>query len=144
MNIGELADRTGLSRSRIRFYESKGLLSQVSRSGNGYRSYQPDALIILKLITTAQQAGFSLSEIAKVLPADLTGWKHDELVGMLRQKVNDLHDMMNQLDLSRRNLEALIEKIEHKPADMSCGENAREILATLRSHGDLLDDPGDD
>ncbi|MEL0028176.1 MAG: MerR family DNA-binding transcriptional regulator, partial [Perlucidibaca sp.] len=41
MNIGELATLTGLTRSRIRFYESKGLLTTVERADNGYRSYQP-------------------------------------------------------------------------------------------------------
>ena len=140
MNIGELAALTGLTRSRIRFYESKGLLTTVERGDNGYRSYQPDAVLVLKIITSAQQAGFSLSEIAKVLPADLSGWKHDELVGMLRRKVGDINDVIAQLELSRRNLEALIERIENKPEGLDCDENARQIFDTISKHGDLLGD----
>ena len=39
MKIGELAGRTGLAASRIRFYERIGLLKAVERQANGYRSY---------------------------------------------------------------------------------------------------------
>ncbi|MGH8410398.1 MAG: MerR family DNA-binding transcriptional regulator, partial [Pseudomonas sp.] len=38
MNIGELAERSGLAASKIRFYEAQGLI-QVERQGNGYRRY---------------------------------------------------------------------------------------------------------
>lgn len=141
MNIGELAERSGLSRSRIRFYETKGLLNQVSRSGNGYRSYQADAVLVLKIITSAQQAGFSLSDIAKLLPSDIGGWKHDELVTQLKRKVGDLNDVISQLEMSKRNLEALIYRIENKPDGMDCEANARDIFAAISAHGDLLDDP---
>jgi len=37
MKIGELARRSRLTASRIRFYEAKGLLNAVSRKANGYR-----------------------------------------------------------------------------------------------------------
>ncbi len=133
MNIGELAEQTGLTRSRIRFYESKGLLKLVSRQGNGYRHYESDAVLVLKLITNAQQAGFSLSDIARVLPADLDGgsWRHDEMVSIFRQKISDINVMIEQLEASRRNLEALVERIENKPEGMDCDENARAILSAI-------------
>lgn len=73
MRIGELAERTGLAPSRIRFYERIGLLKTVRRKANGYRTYPPEAVTMLKLITTAQQAGFSLDELTSLLPADLAG-----------------------------------------------------------------------
>lgn len=44
MKIGELAKRSGLAASRIRFYEKIGLLKTVKRSANGYRSYPPETL----------------------------------------------------------------------------------------------------
>jgi DNA-binding transcriptional MerR regulator len=58
LRIGELARRSGLSTSRIRFYEAKGLINVVSRKANGYREYAADALIILGIIVGAQQTGF--------------------------------------------------------------------------------------
>ena len=54
MKIGELAELTDLAPSRIRFYEKIGLLKTVNRKANGYRSYPPEAVTVLKLITTAQ------------------------------------------------------------------------------------------
>ncbi len=39
VNIGELARRTGMSASTIRFYEKQGLLKAVERRPNGYRVY---------------------------------------------------------------------------------------------------------
>ncbi len=39
MNIGTLAKRSGLTPSRIRYYERAGILKTVQRKANGYRSY---------------------------------------------------------------------------------------------------------
>lgn len=138
MNIGELAERTGLTRSRIRFYEARGLLSMVSRGNNGYRSYKPDAVIVLKIITSAQQAGFSLTEIAKVLPVDLASWQHDDLIGLLEQKTTHINEMITQLEWGRRNIEALIDMIRNKPQDMTCSDNAKGILTLVGQQSDLL------
>lgn len=61
MRIGDLSRRTGISTSRIRFYERHDVLPKPIRRGNGYRSY-PDATVkILHLIDDAQRLGFSLS-----------------------------------------------------------------------------------
>ena len=42
MRIGELSKRTGISTSRIRFYEKHDVLPKPTRNGNGYRTY-PDS-----------------------------------------------------------------------------------------------------
>src|SRR6266404_1215515 len=93
MRIGELARRSGLSTSRIRFYEAKGLLTAVSRRSNGYREYPSDALLILGIIVGAQRTGFSLDEIRQILPADLSNWRRGELMGELRRKIADIEQM---------------------------------------------------
>src|SRR5262249_21234387 len=77
---------SGLSTSYIRFYEAKGLLNAVSRKANGYREYPPGTLMILGIIAGAQRTGFSLDEIKQILPADLSNWRHGELMGALRRK----------------------------------------------------------
>lgn len=74
MKIGELAERTGLTPSRIRFYERIGLLTLVAREANGYRSYPQEAVTVLDLITAAQKADFSLDEIRMLIPAGLAQW----------------------------------------------------------------------
>lgn len=131
MKIGELAKRTGLSTSRIRFYESAGLLKTVERRPNGYRVYPPEAELVLNLITTAQDAGFTLDEIRTLLPADLEHWQHDALIEALRRKLADIEAMQAKLARSKAQLVGLLADIEAKPDDLDCAANARRVLSRV-------------
>ena len=62
MKIGELAGRSGLNASAIRYYERRGLLPAPHLAG-GQRQYSPDALHRILLIRFASEMGFTLSEI---------------------------------------------------------------------------------
>ncbi|GAA5235628.1 MerR family DNA-binding transcriptional regulator [Verticiella sediminum] len=131
MKIGELAQRTGLAPSRIRFYERIGLLKAVERQANGYRSYPDDAALTLRLITAGQRLGFSLDELRVLLPSDLAQWEHGTLVDTLRRKVFDIEALQAQLAQSRAHLLELVAQIEAKPQDMTCAANARRVLSEL-------------
>jgi len=128
MKIGELAEATGLAASRIRFYEKIGLLRSVRRQSNGYRSYPPEAVTFLQLITSAQQAGFSLDELRSLLPADLSQWDHGSLINAMRTKLADIEALQQRLEVSRRQLEHVLNEVERKPADMACADNAKRVL----------------
>ncbi|WP_416399909.1 MerR family transcriptional regulator [Alicycliphilus denitrificans] len=132
MKIGELAERTGLATSRIRFYERIGLLKAARRQANGYRSYPDDAVLALKLIATGQRAGFSLDELRALLPSDLASWEHGSLLDTLRHKVQDIEALQAQLSQSRAHLVELIAQIEAKPQDMDCAANARRVLSEMQ------------
>ena len=67
VRIGELARRTGIAASRIRFYERHAVLPRALRGGNGYRHYPETAVKLLRLIDGARRLGFSLSEIRGAL-----------------------------------------------------------------------------
>lgn len=147
MNIGQLARQTGLTSSRIRFYERAGLLKTVQRKPNGYRTYPPEAVLVLELITTAQRAGFSLDEIRALLPPGLERWDHGALLEALRRKLVDIEAMEARLKQSRKELAALIAEIEAKPHDMDCAANARRVLSRvlhreIESTGALVGDTG--
>lgn len=131
MNIGELAKRTGLTSSRIRFYESAGLLTAVDRRPNGYRVYPPEAVTVLDLITSAQRAGFTLDEIRKLLPSNLETWDHAALVGALEGKIADIEALEKQLRDSKRQLAGLLKDIVAKPDDIDCAANARRVLSNV-------------
>lgn len=62
LRIGDLARRTGLSVSAIRFYEEKGLVEPIRTSGNQRRFLRSD-IRRLSFILIAQQLGLALSEI---------------------------------------------------------------------------------
>ncbi|MFL9923012.1 MerR family transcriptional regulator [Herbaspirillum lusitanum] len=63
MKIGELAEKTGVAPSAIRFYEEEGLLQAPVRGANGYRHYDDNALKRLKIVVAVQKLGFSLETI---------------------------------------------------------------------------------
>jgi MerR family redox-sensitive transcriptional activator SoxR len=62
MKIGELAERTGLSASAIRYYERISLLAPAHRAG-GQRRYPAEAVHRVLLIRFAGDMGFTLAEI---------------------------------------------------------------------------------
>jgi DNA-binding transcriptional MerR regulator len=62
MKIGELARRSGLNASAIRYYERVGLLAPPHRTG-GQRRYPEEALHRVLLICFAGDMGFTLGEI---------------------------------------------------------------------------------
>lgn len=64
--IGDLARRTGLSVSAIRFYEGKGLIEPFRNQG-GHRRYLKADIRRLSFIMIAQKLGFSLCEIGQAL-----------------------------------------------------------------------------
>lgn len=67
MKIGELARKSGIAASAIRFYEEQGLLAPVSRTPSGYRQYASNAPDRLRLIQGAKRLGFSLEVIRDML-----------------------------------------------------------------------------
>jgi DNA-binding transcriptional MerR regulator len=138
VNIGELAKRSGLNPSRIRFYEAKGLLNVVTRGANGYRRYPPEALVLLNVIIRAQEVGFSLEEIQRVVPADLAHWRRDKLIQALRQKILDIEVMEEHLAKSKSHLQDLIQRVENKPAGMDCAENAGRVLGEFAGDGAII------
>jgi DNA-binding transcriptional MerR regulator len=66
MAIGEVAVRAGMSTSRIRFYESRGVLPEPERAG-GKRRYGGDVLRRLAIIDAAQRVDFTIEEIRDLL-----------------------------------------------------------------------------
>ncbi|TMJ11600.1 MAG: redox-sensitive transcriptional activator SoxR [Alphaproteobacteria bacterium] len=66
LTIGELARRTGLSVSAIRFYEAKGLLSPIRTAGNQRRFLRSD-IRRLSFALVAQRLGLTLGEIEEEL-----------------------------------------------------------------------------
>lgn len=66
LSIGDLAARTGLSVSAIRFYESKGLITPDRNEGN-QRRYEGSDIRRLSFILIAQQMGLTIEQIKSVM-----------------------------------------------------------------------------
>jgi DNA-binding transcriptional MerR regulator len=72
MPIGELARRTGVATSALRYYERLGLLSPAARAGQR-RHYQESSAERVALIRLYQDAGFTLAEIGRLLAPNSRG-----------------------------------------------------------------------
>jgi MerR family redox-sensitive transcriptional activator SoxR len=79
LTIGEVAERTGLATSALRYYEAEGLVASTRTSG-GQRRYHRDVLRRIAFIRSAQTVGLELDEIRAALdslPAQRTPTKAD-------------------------------------------------------------------
>ena len=66
MTIGEVAARSGVAHSALRFYEERGLIS-AERAGSGHRRYPRAVLRRIAFVVFAQRIGLSLEEIGSEL-----------------------------------------------------------------------------
>ena len=66
LTIGQLAERSGVATSAIRFYEDRGLVRSVRTAGN-QRRYEQSTLRRIAFIRAAQRVGLSLEEIGAAL-----------------------------------------------------------------------------
>lgn len=139
MKIGELALRSGLAASKIRFYEAQGLIRKVRRQANGYREYPPEVLQTLSIIQCAQQAGFSLEELRALVPAsESESWDHAEMIASLERKIGQIESMQARLAQSKLQLLGVVNSIRNKPADLPCRENAERVMASLHGPAEAL------
>lgn len=67
MTIGQVAKAAGVHVETIRYYQHCGLLAVPPRPAGSVRRYADDTVARLRFIRRAQDAGFTLSEIAELL-----------------------------------------------------------------------------
>lgn len=69
LQIGEVADRVGLSLRTVRYYEEMGLLTPATRTEGGFRLYSEEEAERLALIKEMKPLGFSVQEMRDLLDA---------------------------------------------------------------------------
>lgn len=114
MDISEVAKRSGVPASTLRFYEEKGLIASVGRRGLR-RLFNADVLEQLALIALGRAAGLSLDEIAPMLGT----------AGHPRIDRKLLMDKAEELDETIRKLTAMRDGLRHAavcsaPSHMEC------------------------
>ncbi|HUH02471.1 MAG TPA: MerR family transcriptional regulator [Kofleriaceae bacterium] len=108
MKTAELAMAAGIAPSAVRYYERRGLLSDPGRTPAGYRDYPPDTVESLLFIQRAQELGFTLREIKKLL--ELRGQPRAciEMCNLAEQKVGELEEEIRRAQRAKRLLTSLI------------------------------------
>jgi DNA-binding transcriptional MerR regulator len=97
--------------------------------------------VALNIITSAQDAGFTLGEIRRLMPGDRSGCRDGALFGALRKKVDDIRAMEKHLAQARLQIEALIADIEDRPEGMTCEANIDRVLRRFKGARQALDVP---
>jgi DNA-binding transcriptional MerR regulator len=123
LDIAEVAQRSGVPASTLRFYEEKGLIASLGRRGLR-RLFDPHVLERLALIALGRAAGFSLEEIAGMFAPD----------GRPRIDREMLAAKADELDRKIRELGAMRDGLRHAavcraPSHMECGKFRRLMRA---------------
>ncbi len=123
LDIAEVAERSGVPASTLRFYEEKGLIASIGRRGLR-RLFDPGILERLALIALGRAAGFSLDEIALMFAPD----------GRPRIDRQMLATKAKELDRTIRKLSAMRDGLRHAaacpaPSHMECPTFRRILQA---------------
>jgi DNA-binding transcriptional MerR regulator len=123
LDIAEVAQRSGVPASTLRFYEEKGLIASIGRRGLR-RLFDPGVLERLALIALGRAAGFSLDEIARMFAPD----------GAPRIDRQMLAAKADELDRTIRQLGAMRDGLRHAaacraPSHMECPTFRRILRA---------------
>jgi DNA-binding transcriptional MerR regulator len=121
LDIAEVAQRSGVAASTLRFYEQKGLIASSGRRGLR-RLFAPGVLERLAFIALGQSAGFSLEEIAHMFSAD----------GQPRIDRQMLAAKAGELDRTIGKLSAMRDSLRHAaacsaPSHMECPNFRRHL-----------------
>lgn len=125
--IGEVARRVGVRPSAVRYYEARGLIEPLGRSG-GKRVYGQEAVERMALIKFAKEIGFNLTEVRTLLdgfPNDTpAGARWSELAGA---KLAELDAMSQRIEIMRAALKRIshcgcrdLDQCAHKISAQSC------------------------
>lgn len=107
---GELAKLTGVSTDTLRHYEKLGLLSRPHRSRNGYREYSQDSIDRVHLVRSALCAGFTLSELVKILKVrDRDGVPCQQVRTLAFTKLTQIEKLLTEVTAMRDRLRTILQ-----------------------------------
>ncbi len=140
ITVGQLAKRTGLRPSALRFYEEQGLLTPTAHSDGGYRLYDATAEEALRFILRAQRLGFALADIRRLLAARQSPGGDETLAQIAEARYVALERQLTPLLIARHELAHLLQDLHSGTVP---SEEAR--LAQLLDHicGDPLRQPAE-
>jgi DNA-binding transcriptional MerR regulator len=130
LTIAELAERTGLTRHTLRYYERDGLMLGVDRAGSGHRRYSERDLGWIELITKLRATGMPIREVRRY--ADLvraSDGNEGERLALLRAHRERVRA---QLETMTAYLDAIDLKISYYAGALDTCEPPDEYLSSPR------------
>jgi len=126
IDISQVAKQSGLPASTLRYYEERGLIQSIGRSGLK-RTFDSSVLDRLAMIALGRAAGFSLDEIKDMFPQN-SGLEIDR--DRLLRKADELNRMIKSLKLIRDGLRSTAAC--PAPKHMECPNFKRVLDAAAR------------
>lgn len=130
LTIGKLAKKSNVNIATIRYYEKRGLIETPSRTESGYRIFSPGTITDIKMIKRAQNLGFTLKEIKKIISI----YKGDdyfptkEMYELSKMRILKINEEIEQLN----NLKNLLESAMNcKVEEPSRSQELCPLLNTL-------------
>lgn len=118
LTIGKLAKQTEVTIETIRHYQRIGLLTEPEKPDSGYRCYSNDAITRIRSIKRAQQAGFTLKEIATLLSLD--GAHCADIRQLAEQKCQQIDQQIMDLTALRQVLGTLVNDCQQTASSARC------------------------
>jgi len=111
MNIGTVAEKSGVAAKTIRYYESIGLIRSADRRSNGYRTYSVADMRTLNFIKRSRSLGFSVEEVRDLLDLWRDGTRTSAAVKALATRhLQALDHKIEELESMRRTVADLVKR----------------------------------
>ena len=118
LTIGKLAKETEVTIETIPYYQRIALLAEPEKPDSGYRCYSADTITRIRFIKRAQQAGFTLKEIAIFLSLDGT---HCAVLRQLtEQKCQQIDQQIKDLTALQQELDSLVNSCQQTVSSAHC------------------------
>lgn len=117
MNIGEVAERSGLPPKTIRYYEDIGLIRPL-RNENGYRAFRETDLHKLAFLGRARALGFSIEDCRALLNLyEDEGRESAQVKEIAKEHLRQIDEKIEQLQSMRATLSQLVRAChgDHRP-----------------------------
>ncbi|WP_238134241.1 Hg(II)-responsive transcriptional regulator [Calderihabitans maritimus] len=131
LTISQVAKQVGVNVETVRYYERLGLISKPPRTESGYRLFPHEVIGRIKFIKRAQELGFTLSEINKLLGlADSENFDCHEVRQFASQKLREIESKIRDLEKIKIVLQDLSSRCPGQGSISQC-----PIIETLSGEG---------
>jgi DNA-binding transcriptional MerR regulator len=125
LRIAEVAERTGVPATTLRYYEDIGLLTPARRSGNGYRAYSDRDVERLRFITRAKQLDIGLDDLRELV----TAWDGEDCEGVqarmaevVATRLREAQECLAELEELTGQLRSAVARLAAPPQPGACDD----------------------
>ncbi|GAA0463568.1 MerR family transcriptional regulator [Alkalibacillus silvisoli] len=111
LTISQIAKGSNVNIETVRYYEKRGLISEPPRTESGYRMFPKEVIQDIQFIKRAQDIGFTLEEIKKLLCASNNeNFQSEEMYQFANNKIQEIDSKIHEFIQMKSLLEELAAK----------------------------------